>query len=150
MNFFILITCLLDNVLILMGEILCWSHLPFISSIRILLFTFLKLLSGMEGEPTSDWGVKGNISLCDCSCCWDWLFSSAGRACTISSSRGASLLCPGTNECDRDTPRFTTGALIAAANSSSALKGNRKCEIEREFSLIWLNSKHHEPSGSYC
>ena len=45
-----------------------------------------------------------------------------GWACTTSSSCGVSLFCPGTNECVRDTPRFTTDAFIASAKSSSALK----------------------------
>lgn len=126
--------------------------LPFISSIRTLLLTFLKLLSGIEGGPTSDWGVKGNICLCDCSKGSDWSFSEAGRACITSSSCCASLFCPGTNECDRDTPSLTTGALMAAANSSSALKGDKnadqfECELSypakkrRFFSRISMLKK---------
>lgn len=107
--------------------------LPFINSTRILLLTFLKLLSGIEGEPASDWGVNGNISLCDCSRDSDWLFSGVGRACMTSSSCCASLFCPGTNECERDTPRLTTGALIAAANSSSALKGDKNVVLSVNF-----------------
>ena len=55
------------------------------------------------------------ISFCGCSCFPNSLFSSLGVAWMTSS-------CPGTNECDRDTPRLTTGALLAAAKSSSALR----------------------------
>lgn len=98
------------------------KKLPFISSMRILLFTFLKLLSGIEGELIIDWGVRGRIPLCVWSCSCDSLFSSMGWVCTTSSSCGVSLFCPGTNECVRDTPRFTTDAFIAPAKSSSALK----------------------------
>ena len=82
----------------------------------------------MEGDPMSDCGVGGNIiSFCGCSCCFsNSLFSGLGVARMTSSSRGSSFFCPGTNECDRDTPMLTTGALMAAAKSSSALNKNNQ------------------------
>ena len=40
---------------------------PFINSTRILLLTFLKLESAMEGDPANFWGVTGNTCLGDCS-----------------------------------------------------------------------------------
>ena len=79
----------------------------------------------MEGEPISDWGVKGKTSLGDFSC------SSVSLTSSFGSSSWSSDFRPGTNEWDRDTPMFTTEDLMAAAKSSSALKEKSNLKLQQ-------------------